>query len=138
MKPLDHVRKLRGREALAVLAEFLEGLKPELYEHSNWANYQFKQWNHEGEAPCGTQACAAGWSTYLFDGLVLGLMGLVCVDRPHRGRLGWGDLASFFDITEIEVERIFGIEYDVEDIDRILLRTALQTAARIREVLSHE
>jgi hypothetical protein len=135
LRPTDAVRSLRGHEALAALAEFLENLKPDLYRHISWSNNQFQRWlrTHEEDPHCGTTACAGGWATSLFDGLIL-LDGIPvraeCEDSDDAE--SFGELAEFFEINGDDADRIFNWD-DYEDPNE---RSAVATAARIRAVLA--
>jgi hypothetical protein len=121
LRPTDAVRLLRGHEALAALAEFLEQLKPELYEHRIWSNGALR---HailtQTEPPCRSAGCAAGWAEFIFADFSVG----ACDTADAMG--------AFFGIDGDFASEIFGWGDD-ENPDR---RTPQATAARIREVLA--
>jgi hypothetical protein len=131
IRPTDAVRSLRGHEALAALAEFLENLKPELYKHSAWWERGFRNFEENINTDCGTAACAGGWSVTLFDGLTAKADEDGMYEPAYKGETAIYALGRFFDIPTDDATGIFGC-MPIGN----MASTNHQVAARIREVLA--
>lgn len=91
---------------LRKLAKFLrENVKDSWFDLDHWAEAGFE------EKECGTTACAGGWATQAFPRSGLRLVydeydhGLLEVE--YKGEKGFDALASFFDISLSDSERLF-------------------------------
>ncbi len=88
-----------GRERLCMLADFVETLPPERLSLARWFGFG--------------KGCAVGWAAtdpwFRAQGLRLqGAESLTDCRPEYRQRSDWAAVASFFEITQQDAQRLFG------------------------------